>query len=273
MTFDTDQMSVSDSAPVELYQILTPQTTYYRTTFQEDYVDGGFTYTRIPGMRSEIIAEATGKANDLVVELPSSDLIILDNFVGVPPLPRTTMKLTLYRLQQLSGAKVLWWEGPIRGMSMHNNGRVARLHVPDGVDDALRTELPRARCQRKCNNGLYDPNCTKLETDFDHATTVASFSGNTVTVNTTGDPGATYYKDGYMIFNGERRGIVDQSGGTFKTLHLDAAFRGIGINSNVTILAGCDKNVTTCRDKFNNVINFRGLPGLPTKNLHARSYR
>jgi uncharacterized phage protein (TIGR02218 family) len=27
--------------------------------------------------------------------------------------------------------------------------------------------------------------------------------------------------------------------------------------------AGCDKSLATCRDRFNNVINFRGMPYLP----------
>ena len=30
-----------------------------------------------------------------------------------------------------------------------------------------------------------------------------------------------------------------------------------------TIVAGCDRTHTTCRDKFSNILNFRGEPYIP----------
>ncbi|MCC6936382.1 MAG: DUF2163 domain-containing protein [Thermomicrobiales bacterium] len=37
----------------------------------------------------------------------------------------------------------------------------------------------------------------------------------------------------------------------------------IAVGDTFTITAGCDKSLATCRDKFNNVVNFRGFPHLP----------
>jgi len=37
----------------------------------------------------------------------------------------------------------------------------------------------------------------------------------------------------------------------------------IGIGDTFTVYPGCDKNLSTCRDKFNNVVNFRGFPAMP----------
>jgi uncharacterized phage protein (TIGR02218 family) len=37
----------------------------------------------------------------------------------------------------------------------------------------------------------------------------------------------------------------------------------ITIGDNYTIQRGCDKTLTTCRDVFSNVVNFRGEPHVP----------
>jgi uncharacterized phage protein (TIGR02218 family) len=37
-----------------------------------------------------------------------------------------------------------------------------------------------------------------------------------------------------------------------------------------TVTAGCDKHFVTCRDKFDNVVNFRGFPHIPGNDFVAR---
>jgi uncharacterized phage protein (TIGR02218 family) len=38
---------------------------------------------------------------------------------------------------------------------------------------------------------------------------------------------------------------------------------GTTIGDTYSLSAGCNKLLTTCRDKFNNVVNFRGFPHVP----------
>lgn len=51
------------------------------------------------------------------------------------------------------------------------------------------------------------------------------------------------------------------SGGSV-VLHLPMPYT-VAAGDTFTITAGCDKSLATCRDKFANVINFRGFPHLP----------
>jgi len=37
----------------------------------------------------------------------------------------------------------------------------------------------------------------------------------------------------------------------------------IAVADTYSIAAGCDKSFTTCRDRFDNVLNFRGEPYVP----------
>lgn len=44
----------------------------------------------------------------------------------------------------------------------------------------------------------------------------------------------------------------------------------IGPGDTFTVTAGCDKRFTTCHDRFNNVVNFRGFPHIPGNDFVIR---
>jgi len=48
---------------------------------------------------------------------------------------------------------------------------------------------------------------------------------------------------------------------------------GIGAGDQIVVTAGCDKHIATCRDKFQNAINFRGFPSMPGNDLLTRVVR
>ena len=79
-----------------------------------------------------------------------------------------------------------------------------------------------------------------------------------------------YYNDGVLIFSSginkecsyqiiefkDKKIILDS------IIHLD-----IKIGDRYIITAGCDKNIETCINKFDNAINFRGEPYIPQNSL------
>lgn len=44
----------------------------------------------------------------------------------------------------------------------------------------------------------------------------------------------------------------------------------IAVGDTFTVTAGCDKRFTTCHDRFNNVVNFRGFPHIPGNDFVIR---
>lgn len=76
-----------------------------------------------------------------------------------------------------------------------------------------------------------------------------------------------YYNFGRITFtSGENIGLAmevksNDANGRI-TLFLPMPF-DIALSDNFEIVAGCDKNFTTCVEKFNNAINFRGEPHVP----------
>lgn len=44
----------------------------------------------------------------------------------------------------------------------------------------------------------------------------------------------------------------------------------IAAGDTFAVTAGCDKRLPTCRDRFNNVVNFRGFPHIPGNDFVTR---
>lgn len=45
----------------------------------------------------------------------------------------------------------------------------------------------------------------------------------------------------------------------------------IQVGDNFEAIAGCDKTISTCKSKFNNIINFRGEPHIPRTDQIAKT--
>ena len=61
---------------------------------------------------------------------------------------------------------------------------------------------------------------------------------------------------------GARRSIRTHRSPGVLGLH-DPVPPGIAAGAAVSVVVGCDKAATTCRERFNNIINFQGFPHMP----------
>jgi uncharacterized phage protein (TIGR02218 family) len=89
--------------------------------------------------------------------------------------------------------------------------------------------------------------------------------------------GASFFDGGSLAFtsgaNAGRRIEVlrhDVSEGEH-VFHLWQGFPGIATGDGFIATAGCDKRFQTCRDRFDNAVNFRGFPHMPGNDF-ALSY-
>lgn len=255
MTYATDTVSVQDSAPVELYEIVTPMATYRYTSFDTDFTYAAQNYTSLAGLiRQRITVSSDDRAQELEVSLPASVPFVQANVFG--RLPRN-MTLTLRILQRLSAAAEKAWEGKITSVNVQ--GRIATLLVPGKVDDALETEIPSVRFQPLCNHFLFDARCGLNANDYDVAASASTISSTTLVVNTVGSNPDQWFRGGEVrrTIDGERRLIVSQVG---TTLRLNYPFRELAPGNALTLFPGCAHTIGVCRVKFSNHANFGGHP-------------
>lgn len=128
------------------------------------------------------------------------------------------------------------------------------------------------RYQRVCNYDVGDPDTCKVDLDnYDASYTVnaESSDGKTLTLSGSG-PSNGAFTLGYIKnqADSERRMIVSHIGTEYKIRY---KFSASVDGETCTLYQGCDKTIETCRDKFNNVVNYFGFPYIPSDNPAARS--
>ena len=272
-TFDDDETSSSKSRPIDLYTIQTTSTAYYLTSHIVDVVYGGRTYIATTMSRGnlQVAQDLTGR--ELIVYLPIAHPIV-QRYASFG-VPEQSVLVTLLRLQERSGVAVQAWQG--FGNAMNVEGHMAQLRVPSITDDAMKIKLPIVRAQKLCNHLLWDAQCSPPHRDGipdpprksteAYTTTLVSqvITPGVVTLAVTGWPafplGAPndHFAFGEVHYNGEVRQCLSQIG---LMVTLDAPFPGVTAGAVITFFPGCDHRLSTCRDKFFNVINFGGHPDL-----------
>ena len=155
-----------------------------------------------------------------------------------------------------------------------------------GANSIFSRKFPRQMITKACGTTLFSTRCTLLRGNWSFGATVASISGNVVTVGSLTAPGGTFpagfgfadwFTLGYLELQvggqphrAEVLGSAALSGGQI-VLTLDRSL-GMTAGATVTLVPGCDRNASTCRaynattnptGKFNNHTNFRGMEFMP----------
>lgn len=133
--------------------------------------------------------------------------------------------------------------------------------------ELLAQPFPRNVYQSVCLHTVYDPGCGLSKTGFTGAGAVTGAA--TLTSFTTGNTQAVgYFDQGVITFtSGANYGLkrtvksYDGAGGFTFALPLPVA---PATGDTISVFAGCDKTLETCRAKFANDGKFRGFPWIPT---------
>jgi uncharacterized phage protein (TIGR02218 family) len=138
------------------------------------------------------------------------------------------------------------------------------------VEYHSKTLIPRVLVQRTCPHALYGYSCGVDKDDFAVETTVASISGQVISVVASASG------------NAWRNGMLRLSTGRilFIADHTTSAITVWGkipddltVSDDVTVYRGCDKLFATCETVFDNAKNFGGFPNLPNRNPMLGSLR
>jgi len=168
------------------------------------------------------------------------------------------------------------WSNPADGTILLRRGRIGEVVVKqDGAFSAELRGLTQALSQ--IFGQKYSPICrtdlgsSKCKVDVEALAlsgTVTAVASRKTFTGTHGAIAAGYFDFGVIKFtSGENigrqmevktAGVDDGSVEMFLPLNYP-----IGVGDGYTIYPGCDRRMETCRDRFNNIINFRGEPFVP----------
>lgn len=270
---ETEGTAVDGSKPAFLYIIQQGSTVWRFTNFPIDLVVSGQTYLAA-AMEHGQIGEDIEFTNDNFALTAATDdpehpfRNFLDaNFVGLTA-------LSIYEIDVanlvLPGAPI--FKGRIEGGNFREKGTIEIK-----VSTLLRIsemEAPQAISERTCIHQTYDGFCGVNPAAYTTTGTIDAKSSNPPYVEASefgakataeGDP--DWFSLGLVTVGSEQRFCVKQDG---DRLYLNAPFQAALVGASISALAGDDKRVDTCHDKFNNVMagakGFLGFPWMPNKN-------
>ncbi|RPH65006.1 MAG: hypothetical protein EHM89_00255 [Acidobacteria bacterium] len=280
-TFAEDEASAEDSEPREFCDI-TYGDVEHRIAFGiRDLQVDSVLYTATPAARGEVGVNASGDTRELVLTLPI-DHALPTRYTqqGIPPKKIT---VTLWRKQVVSGEIERLWVGDITSMACDDKGTEATFRVPSRAGEMLLRVIPNVTVGRNCPHILYDTMC-RIERAGSNpdaipymlTTTVLHVSGRDIRVELSNVPAADANRAEWAV-NGEVVHVATGERMTIRTqtdlnpgvsmvcdLSMQMQIVGLVVGDDVEIYAGCMYDVETCRDKFDNRLNFGGFPHIRT---------
>jgi hypothetical protein len=132
--------------------------------------------------------------------------------------------------------------------------------------EILDVKFPRNVYQSGCSRTLFDAGCGLLAANFSHASTVASAASDKLSLACALSQADGYFNQGVLTFSsgalqGVTRTVKSHAGGVITFSRPLPSVPPTGAAFSVS--AGCDKKQATCKNKFNNLIYFLGMPYIP----------
>jgi uncharacterized phage protein (TIGR02218 family) len=262
MSYNTQETGAQTGAPVELYEFRHGPNYYRYTSADADMVRGTKTYEAVPLSRNSI--EATQELARQALKIScAATLPILSLFRLAPP--SDVITVTVYRMHRGDAESIIVWMGRILNVTWR--GQQAEIHC-ESVHTSIKRPGLRRMYQKQCPHVLYSSQCGASESEYRAQLSVAGVSGLNVTVNGLSAFAAEYFAGGYIEwvnFSGvtERRAIRSSSG---NVLVINFQPFGLDAGMSVDVYPGCDHTLATCANKFENSLNYGGMPYIPTKN-------
>ncbi len=179
--------------------------------------------------------------------------------------PEGVLSLVLYEKHDGDDDYVVRWQGRLVGFTL--DGNTSAKLTGETASSSVKAPGLFAYFQVLCRKHLGDKRCRVRMDDHKQVTSITLVSGSVVHVASMGSRADGWADGGEIVgAGGTRRMVLGQDG---NVLRLSAPVRDLSVGEAVTVYAGCDLTLATCRDKFGNYLNYGGFPRIPTVNLFS----
>ncbi len=265
MTFASQEESVSSSSTIELYRFAIGPFTWNYNSSETDFTVESVVYVATQISRTNIRQSQDITRAPITITVPFDDSFV-QQYIEAPPSQEATVRVSSLHETDSLDEVVIDWVGRVAGVKFVQENYAEIRCEP--LTTTLRRTLLRRNYQRQCPHLLYSQQCLVNRTEFDAETTLAVVEGVTLTADIASTQVDGYWIGGFVQFTHAtipiQRRFINGHVGNVITMDLPITDRPAG--TLVTIFAGCDHTLTTCRDKFANLDNFGGMPYIPAKN-------
>jgi uncharacterized phage protein (TIGR02218 family) len=253
VSYNALDTSVQDSSPLYRFLFVVGGIEYRFTSASFFSEDSDGTWTPIAIDHTSISQSGDLGKDSVRITLPRTDAFA-GLFLGT--VPEQQVSLTIFRFQ--GDFFEVEWKGRIAGTSA--TGDAVTLEC-ENIFTSMRRPGLRARYQKGCRHALYSPRCGVDRAAFADAATVISSSGFSVIIELDSNQRPDgYYAGGMIEIGTSLKYIIAHQGGVLTLM------QPIEIDSDgqvATLYPGCAHNLTACKNKFNNLLNYGGFPWIP----------
>lgn len=238
------------------------------TTHDRDLVVNGLTYRAAPGMLPSAIERSNGFDPDNV-ELSGAltSGAIRDDDLRAGRWDGASLRLDAVSWEAPDSDPVFFARGEFGSVETSGNKFSVELRGPTSALEGPVTIETSPDCRARLGDAL----CRVNMADRRRFARIVSTSGSAVTLDQAAADGL--YAFGTLRWiDGDNSGlesrIIQSTGATL--MLVEAPSFAVTAGTLVEIVEGCDKQFSTCVNRFANAINFRGEPHLPGNDLLTR---
>jgi uncharacterized phage protein (TIGR02218 family) len=257
MTYDLRETSMQAGEPIELYEFVWGANLLRFTSAKTTQLYNGYLWQPALIQRGSIDFTTEKGRNNLKLAVVR-DFAIADLFRVMPP--NDVIVVTVHRVHAGDSDGAVIWSG--RVLNCEWTGSTASLNC-EPISSSLQRVGLRRMYQRQCPHVLYGTACGVNKSLFDVVSTLSAVAGVTLTSTAFGSLAAGYLAGGFIEFGTERRFITEHTG---DMITVNLPLYALEVGDTITAYAGCDHSLGTCHSKFNNTLNYGGMPYIPTKN-------
>lgn len=273
----SNELTLDDSQPVELYEFTGAGETTYLTSDILDWNIDGNDYISTTGLKRSLLKVGTHEAekDEMVIEIPTIGeagtpvQIAYDwAFADHPP----DLEVTIKRIDRAVGTSYVIWKGRVSTIEVQ--GIVAKIKCPTRFVSILNRRVPTVGVQPQCNHVLFDERCGLSRATYTFTRTVTSlaappfiaFSGGSLPASDGGLGPSNDFLNGEVLNTrtGETRTITGTNF-TGNSVKVNYPFYDILLGDEIEITQGCDHNQLSpygCL-RYNNLNNFSGFQLMP----------
>jgi len=258
MTLDTELVKTEVAGLPECYLIQSGDSVERFTTYPTSLVLQGNTYRHAPIQRTGFTVDVRLGSVKVTIAAP------LDTQFGahIANTPIEPTVVTIYRAieDSLSDFAIIF-KGTVMAVSYQN--RIANA-VCERKSSVLLRSIPNVAYQSYCNHQLFDIGCTLNYADYLVNAQVLTIGDTWLPATEWGSYDNDYFQGGYAVIGTDMRMITAHTD-TKIWVHVPFDSR-VQVGTWLECYPGCLGSPDTCKTKFDNFVNFRGFPYIPSKN-------
>lgn len=270
MSFDTDENSIQNSQPIELYLFTYNNVNYTYTSSTESLeanIEGDwytFNAEYIKRGDSLKLGDSSGNVETCTITVARTNSVAL-LYQGAPP-ELDSVRIRVYRVHGSSNnnyVKIL--DGIVSQARF--SGSDVELTIT--IENVLNRLVPRGKLSYFCQNCIYDERCTLNKDDWALTCYVdIGMEGLKIYSTNLNEKPSGYFTNGYIKMGNSFRGILKHEA---DCITIKYPINISDLSGSFIAYPGCDGLFGTCASRFNNTDNFSGVPYVQPYNAYSTS--